>query len=325
MSGRAMLQVRNLSKTFYGKRPRPFAPRYTVTAVKDVSFDLGRGETLGVVGESGCGKSTLARCVLNLIAPTAGSVQFDDRDLSTASAADWRALRRRLQIIFQDPYSSLNPRRRIGQTLAEPLYVHRGLRYRDALPAVRRVLDEVGLPAGTLDRYPHEFSGGQRQRVAIARALILEPELIVADEAVSALDASVQAQILALLRRIQQERNLSFLFITHDLGVVRFFCDRMLVMYLGQVVEAGPVDALLDTPRHPYTRSLRDAAPIPDVTKRRPLALLKGEIPSPANPPSGCPFHPRCPNATLTCRESMPTFDPDGVRATACFHPVAAR
>ena len=324
MSGGAMLEVRNLSKTFYGKRPRPFAPRYTVAAVKDVSFDLARGETLGVVGESGCGKSTLARCVLNLIPPSAGSVRFDDRDLTGASHADWRALRRRLQIIFQDPYSSLNPRRRIGQTLAEPLYVHKGIRYRDALPVLRRVLDEVGLPAGTLDRHPHEFSGGQRQRIAIARALVLEPELIVADEAVSALDASVQAQILALLRRIQRERNLSFLFITHDLGVVRFFCDRMLVMYLGQVVEAGPVDALLDTPRHPYTRSLRDAAPIPDVAMRRPLALLKGEIPSPANPPSGCAFHPRCPNATMTCRGATPTLDPNGARSVACFHPISA-
>lgn len=263
-----VLEVKNLTKTFVGKRSILLKPAFKVKAVRDVSFVLKRGETLGVVGESGCGKSTLSRCILNLIEPTSGSVKYDGRELTTKSAKEWRTLRQKLQIIFQDPYSSLNPRLRIGKTLAEPLLVHKGMNFADALPTLKRLLEEVGLPNTALERYPHEFSGGQRQRIAIARALVLEPELIVADEAVSALDVSIRAQILDLLRRIQKERSLSFLFITHDLGVLRNFCDRALVMYKGQVVEEGNVVDLLDNPQHEYTRILRDAAPIPDVSNR---------------------------------------------------------
>lgn len=317
-----LLDVQNLGKTFAERKFLSFGPGYSVTALADVSFSIGRNETVGIVGESGCGKSTLGRCVLDLIEPSTGTVTFEGQDLSQLSSDMKRALRRRMQMVFQDPYSSLNPRRTIGKTLAEPLLVHRGLRFRDALPAVLKVLDEVGLPSGAVDKFPHEFSGGQRQRVAIARALILEPELIVADEAVSALDVSVQAQILILLKRIQRERGLSYLFITHDLGVLRSFCDRVLVMYLGRVVESGPVEQLLSSPRHPYTRSLRDAAPVPDVSKRRTLALLEGEIPSPANPPSGCTFHPRCPRVTDVCRNVAPTLTRvDSSRSFACHNP----
>jgi peptide/nickel transport system ATP-binding protein len=318
-----LLTVENLGKTFTSRRFLSLRRDYEVTALRDVSFTVAKGETVGVVGESGCGKSTLARCVLDLITPTTGAVRFDGTDLTTLASAEKRAMRGRIQMVFQDPYSSLNSKRSIGRTLAEPLYVHKGIRYRDALPRVREVLGEVGMPASAVDKYPHEFSGGQRQRIAIARALILEPDLIIADEAVSALDVSVQAQVLLLMRHIQQERGLSYLFITHDLGVLRNFCDRVLVMYLGRVVESGPVGDLLERPRHPYTWSLRDAAPVPDVSKRRALALLEGEIPSPANPPSGCPFHPRCPRATTLCSEQAPVLaaTQDEGRRVACHNP----
>lgn len=319
-----ILEVQGISKTFEGKRPLPWIEPYRVTAVQDVSFDLFRGKTLGVVGESGCGKSTLARCVLNLIKPTQGTIKYNGDDVTDASAKKWRYLRGQIQIIFQDPYSSLNPRKTIGQALAEPLFVHKRIRYKGALEYIRKVLDEVGLPNNAIDKYPHEFSGGQRQRVAIARALILEPELIVADEAVSALDVSVQAQILLLLNRIQKERNLSYLFITHDLGVVRNFCDDVLVMYLGRVVEMGQVDSILDNPQHPYTRSLRDASPIPDVSARQKLTLLEGEIPSPANPPSGCAFHPRCESKTEICSQKLPPVSVRNNSMCACFNPLSA-
>lgn len=318
-----LLEVEQLQKTFVSKKLFSFKPAYSVTALKGVSFKIEKGETVGIVGESGCGKSTLARCVMDLIEPTSGSVKFEGTDMSSLSSAEKRTMRQRIQMVFQDPYSSLNPRRTIGQTLAEPLFVHQGTKYNDALPAVHKILDEVGLPAGAVDKYPHEFSGGQRQRIAIARALVLEPELIIADEAVSALDVSVQAQILLLLRRIQKERGLSYLFITHDLGVVRNFCDRVLVMYLGQVVEYGPVGDILDNPMHPYAKSLRDAAPIPDVSLRQDTELLEGEIPSPSNPPSGCPFHPRCSNIQDACRKNMPVLeDAVGSREVACHNPL---
>ncbi|MEL7345785.1 MAG: oligopeptide/dipeptide ABC transporter ATP-binding protein, partial [Pseudomonadota bacterium] len=309
-----------LGKTFGSKKF--LQSEYAVTALRDVSFAIAKGETVGVVGESGCGKSTLARCVLDLITPTSGSVRFDKVDLTRLDAPAKRAMRSRIQMIFQDPYSSLNTKRTIGKTLAEPLWVHEGIRYKDALPCVHAVLQEVGMPISAVDKYPHEFSGGQRQRIAIARALVLEPDLVIADEAVSALDVSVQAQVLLLMRSIQKKRGLSYLFITHDLGVVRNFCDRVLVMYLGSVVESGPVADLLTRPKHPYTRSLRDAAPIPDVSKRQSLALLEGEIPSPANPPSGCAFHPRCPRATEICRKTRPELqnNPDK-RMFACHNP----
>ncbi|MEO9458817.1 MAG: ABC transporter ATP-binding protein [Lentilitoribacter sp.] len=263
-----LLEVKDLTKTFMGKRRSLFKPAFGVHAVRGVSFKIQRGETLGVVGESGCGKSTLSRCVLNLIEPTSGSVIYDGMELTTQSDQSWRVLRQKLQIVFQDPYSSLNARRTVGRTLAEPLYVHKGIKYHGALPILKKLLDEVGLPDSALDRYPHEFSGGQRQRIAIARALVLEPEFIIADEAVSALDVSIRAQILDLLRRIQKERSLSFMFITHDLAVMRNFCDRALVMYKGQVIEEGTADELMDNPQQEYTKILRNAAPVPDVSHR---------------------------------------------------------
>lgn len=316
-----ILKVEGLSKTFSNGGIGLFKKKYSVKAVQDVSFSMKTGETLGVVGESGCGKSTLARCVLNLIEPTSGKVSFDGFPLDQLDAKGWRQLRQKMQIIFQDPYSSLNPKISIGKALAEPLKVYQGKSYKESLPYLKSLLKEVGLPETALDKYPHEFSGGQRQRIAIARAMILKPDLVVADEAVSALDVSVQAQILEMLSKLQQERGLSFLFITHDLGVVRNFCDRALVMYLGRVVEAGPVKDLLDNPRHPYTKNLRDAAPIPDVNSRKEISLLEGEIPSPASPPPGCPFHPRCENAISACREVFPEMTQSNEVMFACHNP----
>ncbi|MEQ9109322.1 MAG: ATP-binding cassette domain-containing protein [Rhodospirillaceae bacterium] len=319
MTNEAVLEVKGLSKVF--ESGGFLKASYSVKAVQEVSFELFKGETLGVVGESGCGKSTLARCVLNLVEPTSGEIRLDGNLLAEQSKKEWRNLRTRLQVIFQDPFSSLNPKRKIGQTLAEPLKVHEGKSYDEVRPSLEKLMQEVGLPRSALDKYPHEFSGGQRQRIAIARALVLEPEIIVADESVSALDVSVQAQILEMLGKLKDEHHLSYLFITHDLGVVRNFCDRTLVMYLGRVVEAGPVDALLDNPLHPYTRSLRDAAPVPDVSARQSLEMLEGEIPSPANPPSGCPFHPRCKSATDICSIEFPKTVERGDRSYACHNP----
>lgn len=321
MTDNVILKVDGLSKVFESGGVPFVKAAYAVKAVQDVSFSLVRGETLGVVGESGCGKSTLARCVLNLIEPSAGVVSLDGVSLENTSKSAWRKLRRRLQIIFQDPFSSLNPKIKVGKILAEPLKVHQGRSYRDVRPKLAKLLQQVGLPETALDKYPHEFSGGQRQRIAIARALVLEPDIIVADEAVSALDVSVQAQVLEMLGQLKEERNLSFLFITHDLGVVRNFCDRALVMYLGRVVETGPVELLLDAPLHPYTKSLRDSAPIPDVKSRQQIALLEGEIPSPANPPSGCPFHPRCSQATDICAAQFPGTVHRDARSYACHNP----
>lgn len=319
-----LLEVENLSKTFPAARQGLFGRAPGVKALKDVSFSVYEGDILGVVGESGCGKSTLARCIMRLIEPSEGSVQFLGQRLTDHSARDMRAIRPKLQMIFQDPYSSLNPRRTIGQTLAEPLIVHKGMDKDAARAAVADILDEVGLPADAAAKYPHAFSGGQRQRISIARALVLEPELIVADEAVSALDVSVQAQILALLRKLQTKHDLSFLFITHDLGVVRNFCNRMLVMYLGHVVEEGPVDVIMDAPRHPYTKSLIGAVPLPDPHMKTEPTLLEGEIPSPSNPPSGCPFHPRCDRAHDICTQSMPEKLVAGGHSFACHHPIGS-
>src|SRR5438477_5527604 len=273
--------------------PRPVTT--TVRAVDGVSFAVVRGEAFGLVGESGCGKSTAARAVLRLIVPDAGQVRFADIDVAKAEGSTLQRLRRRMQIIFQDPYSSLNPRRTIGQALTEPLGVHGLAHGRAARERAIALLEEVGLPPSAYDRHPHEFSGGQRQRVGIARALSVEPELIVADEPVSALDVSVQAQVLLLLRELQERRGLTFVFVSHDLGVVRWFCSCVAVMYLGRIVEDGPVARVFGAPRHPYTRMLRDASPTPDPDIRAQLPRIIGEIPSAANPPAGCHFHPRCP------------------------------
>ncbi|HEX7438955.1 MAG TPA: ABC transporter ATP-binding protein [Caldimonas sp.] len=305
----ALLEVRGLTKTFKEMRGWPIPKTVAVRALDGVSFDVARGEALGIVGESGCGKSTVARACLRLIASDAGSVRFDGIDVAAASASELRALRRRLQIVFQDPASALDPRQRIADALGESIRVHGIARGKAVTSAVLRLLDEVGLPATAARRYPHEFSGGQRQRIGIARALALGPDLVFADEPVSALDVSVQAQILVLLDELRDRRKLAFVFISHDLGVVRHFCQRVAVMYLGRLVEEGPVPAIFEDPLHPYTRLLKSSSPIPDPDQAVALDLQEGEPPSPVDPPSGCHFHPRCPFVMERCKVIAPALE----------------
>ncbi|TMQ15418.1 MAG: ABC transporter ATP-binding protein [Candidatus Rokuibacteriota bacterium] len=308
-AGDALLQVRHLVKHFtvggglFGGTPG------VVRAVDDVSFAIRRGETLGLVGESGCGKTTTGRCILQLERPTSGQVIFEGRDLTGLDQVALRPVRRRMQVIFQDPYSSLNPRMTVGQILAEPIAVHRlitnAARRRER---VHDLLQRVGLLPQHADRYPHQLSGGQRQRVGIARALAVEPALIICDEPVSALDVSIQAQIINLLEDLQAELHLTYLFIAHDLAVVRHISDRVAVMYLGKIVEIADRRELYENPLHPYTQALLAAVPIPDpaLEASRPRPVLGGEVPSPLNPPSGCVFHPRCPIAVDRCRGEIP-------------------
>jgi peptide/nickel transport system ATP-binding protein len=292
-----------------------------VKAVDGVTLEIRRGETLGLVGESGCGKSTLGRAILRLYEPTAGRIVFDGQDVSHLDEEKLRPLRRRMQMVFQDPFASLNPRHSVGRIVGEPLRAH-GLASRGGVTKrVRELLEIVGLPADAMGRYPHEFSGGQRQRIGVARALAVNPEFIVADEPVSALDVSIQAQILNLLESLQDDFQLTYLFIAHDLAVVRHISDRIAVMYLGSVVEVSPSDDLYDNPLHPYTISLLSAVPIPDpiVERQREAILLSGDLPSPANPPSGCRFHTRCPYMQPTrCRDQVPPL-----RTLASEHTVA--
>jgi len=326
MNSPPLLEVRGLQKHFVQRAGWLGGRVTTIRAVQDISLTIRPGEAVGLVGESGCGKSTAARAMLRLIEPTAGRVLFKGQDVLAARGPALKAFRRRVQIVFQDPYSSLNPRQTIGSALMEPLRVH-GLAHGAAARArAAALLDEVGLPANALDRYPHEFSGGQRQRIGIARALTLEPELIVADEPVSALDVSVQAQILLLLRELQTRRGLAFLFVSHDLSVVRWFCDRVAVMYLGRIVEEGPVAEILRAPLHPYANMLREATPEPDPARRGKLPRVIGEIPSAAAPPAGCAFHPRCGGAMAVCSSAVPALRSLGDRrAVAChlYDPVA--
>jgi oligopeptide/dipeptide ABC transporter ATP-binding protein len=301
--------VRNLVKHFHlgggflGKAPA------VIRAVDGVSFTIRRGETLGLVGESGCGKTTTGRCVLQLERPTSGQVIFQGRDLTTLSHSELREVRRRIQVIFQDPYSSLNPRMTVGQIIAEPLAVHGIVTERAARTArVHELLGHAGLLPAMARRYPHELSGGQRQRVGIARALAMEPSLIICDEPVSALDVSIQAQIINLLEELQADLGLTYLFVAHDLSVVRHISDRVAVMYLGKIVEITDRKSLYEDPQHPYTRALLSAVPIPDpeIEARREHIVLGGEVPSPLRPPPGCVFHPRCPIAIDQCRNEVP-------------------
>ncbi len=316
----AVVEVRDLQVS-YPLRGSWFRPRRRLFAVNGVSFSIEEGETVGLVGESGCGKSTLGRALVRLLEPTSGSIQICGRDISRLRGRELRRFRRNFQMIFQDPYGSLNPRLTVFSTLDEVIGLHFHLSAAERRERAVSLLERVGLDAEALDRYPHQFSGGQRQRIGIARALAAEPRFIVADEPVSALDVSVQASIVNLLDDIRRESNTSFLFIAHDLAVVEHISQRILVMYLGRVVESAPARELVATPLHPYTRALLSAAPTLDSVGRKRI-VLSGDVPSPLAPPSGCPFHPRCPRADRQCANECPpgrSIAPG--RLVCCFHP----
>ncbi len=311
-----LIRIEGLTRRFQtggGLMSRPRA----MLAVREVSLTVGRGEALGVVGESGCGKSTLARLVLRLIEPTSGTVTFDGTEITALPPSALRRLRRRMAMVFQDPYSSLDPRHTVAQVLAEPFVIQGQPLPPGTLPAL---LAQVGLPEALADSHPHQLSGGQRQRVGIARALALHPDFVVLDEPTASLDVSIQAQIIALLADLRSRMGLTYLFISHDLGLVRYFCDRIVVMYLGAVVEVLPDPAA--PPRHPYTRALMESRFAPDPAQRRSLAPLTGEIPSPFALPPGCAFAARCPHASDRCRAERPVLSDDPTHPVACFHPL---
>jgi len=310
MASTPLIRVQDLTKHFY--IPTGFLGRKNiiVKAVDGVSFDIEAGETLGMVGESGCGKSTTGRAVLQLHKPTSGRVFFNDKDLTTASAEELRVLRTKFQMVFQDPYASLNPRHSVGAIIAEPLVIHGIMSGSELQDRVTELLELVGLNPAYRNRFPHEFSGGQRQRIMIARALSVKPDFIVCDEPISALDVSIQAQVVNLLQELQEKLGVAYLFIAHDLSMVKHISHRVAVMYLGKMVELATRKDLFDNPIHPYTQSLTSAVPIPNpkLERRRQRIILKGEPPSPANPPSGCVFHPRCPIAKEICKLEAPPF-----------------
>jgi oligopeptide transport system ATP-binding protein len=315
-----LLRIRNLVVEYPVQPDWLGRPRAMLRAVNDVSLDVGVGETLGLVGESGCGKSTLGRAVVRLVDPTSGSVEFEGADIAKLNAASLRPFRRRLQMIFQDPYGSLNPCLTVGRTLLEPLEVHGlGNSAADRARRVDELLEDVGLDSSMVSRYPHEFSGGQRQRIGIARALAVEPRLIVCDEPVSALDVSIQAQVINLLADLQRRKGLAYLFIAHDLAVVEHLSRRIAVMYLGALMELGDSADVCRRPAHPYTKALISAVPTLHPTEGRPRIVLSGDVPSPINPPPGCPFQTRCPVAEPRCRREAPALrDVGGGRLVAC-------
>lgn len=311
-----VLQVENLKKYF------DIGRRQVLKAVDDVSFEVARGEVLGIVGESGCGKTTLGRTVARLYKPTSGKIIFDGEDITMKPERDLLGFRKKLQMIFQDPYASLDPRMTAGEIIAEPIDVHKLAKGPERIERIHYLLNLVGLNPEHANRFPHEFSGGQRQRIGIARALAVDPEFIIADEPISSLDVSIQAQIVNLLTRLQEERGLSFMFIAHDLSMVRHFSHRVAVMYLGQIVEISPSAAMHASPLHPYTKALMSANPIPDpvVEQSRTRITLPGEVPSPINPPPGCRFAERCPHAHDRCREQQPTLkEVEAGHRVACF------
>lgn len=318
-----LLEVKNLVKSYSIKGGFFSREIGSVQAVSDVSFSIKKGETLGLVGESGCGKSTLGRTILRLVEPTSGQILFKGRDITRLPAKELRSLRRSMQIIFQDPYASLNPRMTIESILTEPLEIHQLYGDRESKrKRVLELLDMVGLRREAMGRYPHEFSGGQRQRICIARALAVSPEFIVCDEPVSALDVSIQAQIINLLQDLQKQLGLTYLFIAHDLKVVEHISNRVAVMYLGKIAEISRGDDLYLNPQHPYTRALLSAIPIPDPTYKKERIILQGDVPSPLNPPSGCYFHPRCPKAQGKCSSDTPHLEiRSNDHEASCFYP----
>jgi oligopeptide transport system ATP-binding protein len=328
-NGEVLLRAEHITKYFPVRKgvllQREIA---RVHAVDDVSFELRAGETLGLVGESGCGKSTLARCIARLFPLTGGTVVFEGRDISRLSRRQLRPVRRDLQMVFQDPYASLNPRKRVGAVISDPMRIHRWGSREQIKRRVGELLELVGLSPEHINRYPHEFSGGQRQRIGVARALALHPRLIIADEPVSALDVSIRAQVINLLDDLQDELNLTYIFIAHDLGVVRHVSDRIAVMYLGKIVEISPAEELYRRPVHPYTEALLSAVPIPDpdLSEQRNQIVLEGDVPSPISPPSGCRFHSRCRYATQICAQQEPPLVAHGNdgHMAACHHPLNA-
>lgn len=322
MEDKTLVKIENLTKNFISKKSFFGKPLSYVHAVDNVSLDIFKGETLGIVGESGCGKSTLGRSILRLTEPTSGKVVYDKTDLVSLSKEDMRQMRKRLQLVFQDPYASLNPRMTVKDLIKAPLDVFNIGNESERMEKVFQIMKQVGLTEEQLNRYPHEFSGGQRQRIVIARAIILDPEFVVCDEPVSALDVSVRSQVLNLLNTLQKEKNLTYMFISHDLSVVKYISDRIAVMYLGRVVELAEKDELYSHAAHPYTKALLSAVPIAEVGRKREISVLEGDVPSPINPPKGCYFNTRCPYADERCRKEKPELRDIGCGHMCACHKV---